>query len=90
MGASSRETAADAGTRSGAQRRAAEDGGWRVGAASRRSVLCTGRGGGELLKKERYLTMNDYGRGGDRKEEVINDQENSRNRWDGRPSFKVL
>ena len=47
----SQETAADAGTWRGDQGQAAEAGGWQVWATYRWEALCTGRGGGELVKK---------------------------------------
>ena len=45
-------TAADAGTRRGAQGRTAEAGGWQMQAATRWEALCTGRGGWEQVKLE--------------------------------------
>ena len=47
-------TAADAGTRRRAQGRAAEAGRWRVRAATRWAELCTGRRGGERVKREGF------------------------------------
>ena len=67
----SRETAVDAGTRRGEKVRVAEDGGWRVREMSRWAALFTRRGGGERMKNERSLMMNDYGWGGGRKEREL-------------------
>ena len=55
------EMSADAGIRRRAQGRAAEAGGWRVRETSMWAARCTGRGGGDWVKKERSLTVNGYG-----------------------------
>ena len=47
-------TAEDAGTRRGAQGRAAEAGGWQVRETPRWAALCTGRGGGERVKRDDF------------------------------------
>ena len=60
-------TAADAGTRRGAQGRAAEAGWFQVKGAPRWAALCTGRGVGERVKQY-ALTRNGYGWGANRKE----------------------
>ena len=48
------EKVADAGTRNGAQGQAAEADGWRVRVTPRWAALCTGRGGGERVKREGF------------------------------------
>ena len=85
------ETAADAGTRTGAQGQAAETVRWQVRATSCWAALRTGRGGGERVKNERASTMNGYGWGGGRRQGETNDPENDRRkRWGGRATLKVL
>ena len=89
--APAQETAADAGTRRGAQGRAAETGEWGVQTTSRWAAFRTGRGGGERVKNERASTMNGYGWGGGRRQGETNDPENDRRkRWGGRATLKVL
>ena len=83
--APSQETAADAGTQSGAQGQAAEAVRWQVQATSRWEALCTGRIGGEQVKRERASGMNGYGCERGRKEGETNNPENGRiKRWSGR------
>ena len=64
-GKQSWNTAADAGTWRGAQRRAAEAGWWRVRVVSMWTALCNGRGGGERVQDRGAVTKNSTdGRGG--------------------------
>ena len=57
--------------------------------ASRWAALCTGSGGGERVKIERYSKRNGYGWGGGRKEGGNNNPEKGRRkRWGGRARLK--
>ena len=56
--AHSRDTAADTVMRSGAQRRAAEAGWWRVRATSGWTALCAGKGDGERVQDRGAKKMN--------------------------------
>ena len=76
--AMSQETGADAGTRRGSQRWAAEAGGWWVRATSRWADLRTERWGWERVKNERSSKMNGYSWGGVRKEGETNESENGK------------
>ena len=52
------ETAADAGTRRGLQRQAADAGGWKVWETSRYMAIRAGRGGGEQVLHRGVTTKN--------------------------------
>ena len=52
-----RDMASEAGMRRGAQRRAAEDGGWRVETKSRRKMIHVGRGCEERMRVSGEATL---------------------------------
>ena len=79
VGASGQGIMSDAGTRSGAHKRAVEAGGGRVRMTSRWTAFHAGRGGGEMVK-QRGIWLETATEGGDRMEEGT--EKRSRNSWD--------